>query len=363
MCNIKAYKIRPEINFYEAEYYLKNQSLNPCIIENLEVYNLVKDLTNKVYVSSKDQYEKQWKDFYLPLKRSGREINLPFSIMKYKKDFFCCFFQLGNLHIKKGNKDIEGFYKKIFQETIRFTQLIKDTKGEIVKKTVPYDFRTGKIKGKYVLNKVIPQKEKLEISKSYIHHLEKNLKARSCSLNEYLGVASICYKAAFGKEASGLKPLTMYKKWADTRDGGMLAIKDWHGKREFLNWYKNKKQVGSHPFEIIYSWSDLGIYLYPPSSYSSWRYSLMLHNYAQVGYFIRMVKALIENEVPFIAENLEEILDYLAGESYFTVNDYSDNFFFYVPSQEYKRKYFKHIEWEKLKILKWKNPMINRETY
>ncbi len=27
---------------------------------------------------------------------------------------------------------------------------------------------------------------------------------------------------------------------------------------------------------------------------------------------------------------------------------------FYIPSMEYKRKYFKHIEWEELKIPIWK---------
>ena len=65
-----------------------------------------------------------------------------------------------------------------------------------------------------------------------------------------------------------------------------------------------------------------------------------------------MVKALIKNKAPFIAQNLKEILDYLTGATYFTVNDYSDNYFFYAPCQEYKRKYFRHIKWDELKILK-----------
>jgi len=355
MCNIKVYKIRPKINFYEAEYYLKNQSLNPRIIGNLEVYNLVKDLTNKVYVSSKDQYEKQWKDFYLPLKRSGREISIPFSVVKYKKDFFCYFFRLGSLHIKKGKKETEEVYKKIFQEALRFIQLTKKTKGDVVKRTVPYDFRTGKIKGKYILSKIIPQKEKVEISEDYNHHLKKDLKTEGCSLNEYLGIASLCYKVAFGKKAAELKPLEMYKKWADTRDGGMLAINNWDSRSAFLNWHRSEKWTGSYPFEIVFSWRRHGIYLYPPSSYNSWRYFLRVTNCAYVVDFIKMVNVLIKNKIPFITQNLEEILDCLAGESYFTVNDYSDNFFFYIPSQEYKRKYFKHIEWEKLKILRRKD--------
>ena len=58
------------------------------------------------------------------------------------------------------------------------------------------------------------------ILNDYNHYLKKDLKTKGCSLNEYLGAASVCYKAAFGKKADGLKPLAMHEKWADQRDGG-----------------------------------------------------------------------------------------------------------------------------------------------
>lgn len=161
-------KINPKINFYEARYYLKSQSLNPHLIKNSRVYNLVKTLTSRTRPSCrKGQEEICWEDFYLPLKRSGKEISIPFSVVKYKRDFFCHFFKLGDLHIKRGEKQIEKAYKKIFQEAIRFTQLTRQTKGEIIKRTVPYDFRTGRIKGKYVLNKIFTQQEKAKIEKDY----------------------------------------------------------------------------------------------------------------------------------------------------------------------------------------------------
>ncbi|MCK4244294.1 MAG: hypothetical protein KAX20_01570 [Candidatus Omnitrophica bacterium] len=221
--------INPKINFYEIEYYLENRSLNPHLIENSEIYNSVKKLTDKVCFSSKDKYEKRWEDFYLPLRRRGKLISIPFGMIKYKRDFFCYFFHLGSLHIKRGNKIPEKIFRMTFQETIKFLRIIKKTNGDIVKRTVPFDFRTGKI---------------------------------------------------------------------------------------------------------------------------NWRYSLRVTNYAYAEDFIRMVKALVKNEIPFIAQNLEEVLDYLAGETYFTVNDYSENSFFYIPSQEYKKKFFKYIEWDKLRILK-----------
>ncbi len=342
-------KINPKINFYEIEYHLKNHSLNPYLIENSKIYNLVKKLTDKVCFSSKDKYEKRWENFYLPLRRHGKIISIPFSIIKYNRDFFCYFFHLGSLHIKRRNETAEKIFKMIFQETIKFLRIIKKTNGDVVKRTVPFDFRTGKIKGKYILRELISKREKEKILQDYKQHLEKDLKIPKISLNDYLTVAGLCYKAAYKKKAESLSPLQMYKIWADGRDGGMLSIKNWNSKREFMSWCKNGKWAGSHPFEIVFSWHRHGIHLYPPP-YNSWRYSLRVTNYAYAENFIRMVEALIKNKIPFIAQNLEEVLDYLAGETYFTVNDYSDNSFFYIPSQEYKRNYFKYIEWDELRI-------------
>lgn len=225
-------KINPEINFYEVEYYLKN-SLNPR-----EIYNLVKELTSKFYPSHKDSYEKRWEDFYLPLKRRDKEISAPFKIIKYKRDYFCYFFRLGNLRISRGNEKVEKIYKKIFQETLGFAQLIKKTYGEIVKKTVPYDLRTGRIKGRYIFDKILSLKEKERTKRDYNNLLKKNIKLKGCCLNEYLKTASICYKAVYGKKVADLSPLQMYKRFADGRDGRMLSIKNWASKREFSDWYK-----------------------------------------------------------------------------------------------------------------------------
>ena len=204
--------INPKINFYEIEYYLKNHSLNPHLIENSEIYNSVKKLTDKVCFSSKDKYEKRWENFYLPLRRHGKIISIPFGMIKYKRDFFCYFFHLGSLHIKRGNKIPEKIFRMTFQETIKFLRIIKSTNGDIIRRTVPFDFRTGKIKGKYILRKLISKREKAKISQDYKQHLKKNLKIPKISLNDYLAVAGLCYKAAYRKKIENLSPLQMYKK-------------------------------------------------------------------------------------------------------------------------------------------------------
>lgn len=67
-----------------------------------------------------------------------------------------------------------------------------------------------------------------------------------------------------------------------------------------------------------------------------------------------MIIALIKENIPFQADKLKSVLEFLAGETYFTVNDYSEHNFYYCPSKEYKKKFFPHIEWDEIKTVKWK---------
>ncbi len=67
-----------------------------------------------------------------------------------------------------------------------------------------------------------------------------------------------------------------------------------------------------------------------------------------------MAKALIKENIPFRAHEFKNVLDYFAGETYFTVNGNEEHNFRYIPSREHKRKFFRQIEWDKIKIPEWK---------
>lgn len=347
----KIVSIEPEITFTELEYYL--HGFGEKEIENTETYNMVRTLSDEALPSYQDKLDTIWEGFYLLVKREGRVIALPFGIHEYNKEFFVHFHLLGNLHIKRGEKESEEFYKNIFSEALRFMPVIKADE-KIIEKLIPYDIRTGKIKGLYVLEKVLSKNSKEKILKDYARHVERNPEIKEISLNEYLRTAGICYIAAYGKKAKSLSPLEMYKKWADGRDGGMLSIKDWSDRKEFQDWMDSGKDAGGHPFEIVFSWHRHGIHLYPPSSYQPY-YHLVVTNYAYATEFIKMAKALIKENIPFRAHEFKKVLDYLAGETYFTVNGYEEHNFRYIPSREYRKKFFRHIEWDKIKIPEWKN--------
>lgn len=183
--------------------------------------------------------------------------------------------------------------------------------------------------------------------------MKKNLQINNISLNDYLNVAAICYKAAYKKKTKRLSHLELYKKWTDGRHGGMLDIKNPDSKDEFADWHASGRWAGSHPFEIVFSWHRHGIHLYPPDRWKQ-QYLLTVTNYAYADDFVKMVKSLIKNEIAFQAANLDDVLDFLTGKKYFTVNSYNDLNLNYIPSKEHKKLYFRYIEWEEPNVVRFK---------
>lgn len=341
-----AIKFKPKLTHWDIDYFLHG---NEKAIKNSRIYSAAKKLASKAHPTFKDEYDTKWEYFYLPIRRRGT-ICVPLGLMKYRGEFFAFFRpSFKTIRISRGKEEAEDFYLDVFRETLRFLPLIKKHGTPLLERLVPYDIRAGKIKGRYVLEKPMSLKEKERLLSIYKQHMEKSLKLPSVSLNEYLEAAAVCYRAAFGKKTEGLKPAEMYKRWADGRDGGMLSIADKDGKEGFEQWHKKGGWTIGHPFEIVFSWHRHGIHLYPPSEDRP-HFSLRVTNYAYAGAFLQMLEALIEKNIPFQANAIEDVLNYLTGETYFTVNEYDEHFIHYIPSREHRKLYFKHVEWEEIKL-------------
>jgi hypothetical protein len=355
---------KPKFQYENLEYYLSHTNINDIKIENDEIYILLQELTDLAYPTCEDKYDERWEYFYVPVKKGRKTISIPIWIMRYNEEFFVTVQSFGNFHIKKETekketekketekKETEKFYKHVFAETLRFIPIIKKDES-IIQKTVPYDIRTGRIKGRYIMDELLSKHEKETILEDYGKHILNNHEIKDISLNDYLNVAAICYHAAYKDEAKNLSPVELYKNWADGRDGDMLSIKDWNSNEEFSEWRHSGMHIGSHPFEIVFSWHGHGIHLYPPDE-SLPCYNIRVTNYAYAQKFIEMIDALIKNKIMFKAHDLESVLDFLTGDTYFIVNKLTEHSFRYIPSREYKQKYFPYIEWDDLKIVKWK---------
>ena len=114
------------------------------------------------------------------------------------------------------------------------------------------------------MEEIMSQKEKKRILFQYNRHVTKQRGLeKGCSLNEYLNTAAICYRAAYPSKTKEKTLLDMYNRFADGRHGGMLDIKNKNSKKGFMQWYNGCRWIGAHPFEIVFSWHEHGIHLYP----------------------------------------------------------------------------------------------------
>lgn len=340
------YDFEPKYTFLQLQQNLPEE-FKSLQIKDSRLYKAIKTLTETAYPSQADDHDKRWLDFYLPLKRRDHFILVPLGIVLHHKRFFLAF-PHSDVEVLTGNEKNE-FYFGLIKQTMRFSEIVKKDAG-IVAKAIPYDIRTGRILGKYVMENLLPADKKEEILRMYGDHIKRRKRLRSISLDDYLNTAAICYRAAFGDKTDGLTAEHMYNGWADGRDCGMLEIKDKKSKKDFSSWLYHAWNCGGHPFEIVFSWSDLGIHLIPPSLDKHY-FVLKVSNYAYAMHFLEMIKALIHNKIAFKAYPLESVLDYLSGETYFTVNVYSKHSISYTY---WDRRLLKHIEWDEPNMLKWK---------
>ncbi len=353
----------PTFSFTKAYKHLR--LYGGADVKNDALYAKTAELAAKAGPSFDDQWDTKWQYFYLPMKRKGRLISSPFSLNLHRgKAYTFCFYGftsgMGYHSIEKGNEDVPDYYFQFIDETIRFIPMIKEYGTQLIERTFPHEWRTGRIKRKYTrpAHEIMSMEESDRINAAYQKHLEKKLTVSEISLNDYLNTAAIGYRAAFEKEIERidkeLTPLDLIKRWADQRHGGMLFIEDPDSKKEYMDWFLSDKWDGAHPFEIVYS-SPHGIYLDPPDEKHTF-FRLSVADPFYNGEFVRMAAAMVEHNIPFEAYGLAEALEYLTGESDMEVNTMGirEPSFQYETSRENRKKYFPHIRWDEIQALKWK---------
>ena len=178
------YNFEPKYTFSQLEQNLPQGFEEK--IQDGRLYKAVRRLTDKVYPTEENRYEKKWFDFYLPLKRRGYFILVPLGIVLYDKRFFLAF-PHSNVEVLTG-KEKNEFYLCLIQQTVEFSRILKKD-PRIVAKAIPLDIRTGRVLGKYVLKDLLPVEKKEEILKLYEGHVKRGKKSRGVSLNDYLNTS------------------------------------------------------------------------------------------------------------------------------------------------------------------------------
>ena len=370
MNGVKEKKDNKVLTYEELARSLKSESLSnsvkPITIKNTQLYTRVKELTEMAYPTQVNEQDKRWNYFYVPLKYHGKNAAIPMSVTGYNFGYYIYFpsdESLKPLRVTKGNSKYRSVYDKVISSAAEFLPSLVDIKS--LEEMVPYEFRTGKIKGKYIFGKERFKEEAEKILNEYeehIRHIDKlPMAGASISLNDYLRVVYIAYVAVFEK-VKEMSPIKAYEYLADFRHGGMLEIKDPDSTEQFNKWLSNNP-LGSHPFEIVAGFRLSGISLVPPipeSEHSSGEkyFVISVGDSTYYEIYLAMLKALMHEKVPVIAPQLKEVLEYLTGESYFLVNRYSSECISY---RDVRPEYRAYIEWDPLEVVKPKEAFDKRE--
>ena len=132
------------------------------------------------------------------------------------------------------------------------------------------------------------------------------------SLNDYLEVAAVAYRAirkeleerpsAFARpDIEHMSPREMYDRFAEKRRGVFLTLAP-DDKAAFRKWHRSGAWKGLHPFEIITS-SGGGICLYPSGDKPC--YKLMCNDEWLSRWYVKIVEAFRAHGIPVEASDLE----------------------------------------------------------
>ncbi|MFO8050817.1 MAG: hypothetical protein R6V01_03870 [Thermoplasmatota archaeon] len=343
----KRYRFKPYFNYEDAKSLFNHAGLIKSV-RNDRLHSLIKGVTDLLMPREQGEEDILWNGLYFPTRKNGKLVLIPASVRSYKQMFGLFPHGLSYFEFESGNMPINEELETMLSEIKQMMILIKQNGMGGFRGCVPYELRKGRIMGRHIFPELLPGEEKNELLSLY-HDRESRISCRDgISLFDYLFTASVCYEAAFGESASGSDPLERYKRWADGRDEGMLDIEDPESKEQFAEWI-NTRSRGGHPFEIVFSWSEHGIHLYPPGVCSK-EFILSYTNKFYMETAVKMAKGMIDKGIPFRFDQMEEAVSYMAGDTYIDVNSGGLYGFRYNHSEEMRKRYFDHIEWEPLDI-------------
>ena len=379
MNGVKEKKDDKVLTYEELAHSLEREplgdSIKPITIKSTRLYMRVKELTEMACPTQVNLLGKEWNYFYVPLKYHGENAAIPMGIMEHimedNSSYYSIYFPsselLKPLVVTEGNEQYPAVYDKVISSAAEFLPSLVDVKS--FEELVPYEFRTGKIKGKYTVGEQLFKEEAEEILNEYEEHIkhidELPMAGAGISLNDYLRVVHIAYGAVY-EEVKEMSPIEAYKHLADFSGSMMLLdIKDPDSAEEFNEWLLSDNPVGSHPFEILRGSQREGISLFPPmlgSKYSRKYFEIYVENSLDYEMYLAMLKALMQEKVPVIAPQLKEILEYLTGESYLLVNRHGSEGISYRDIRpDYFKYIFKYIKWDPLEVVKPKATFNKRE--
>ena len=304
---------------------------------SIEDFGDFEEYLNEGLVDTYEAFEQEWKDYYPDqVKWYG------FATAKYREEKFyyinsrLCFTisetDEPELNENFQEKDMERFLESLLyriKEEIR--KIKKDVSGynNYLEMNLSYHKRIGRLlRQKYweiLGNDAVRLDERLgedciQAMKTIVEKQirdEENQKIPEISADDFFRYCEICYDANdyFRETRKNLTPRDKYKYMADGRHGGLTEIEN-QSKKAFRDWYFGGGKTGAHPWEICRGGNSTHISLMVAESGSEWTLRLAGSSIVRVEETVKMAVALFKNNIPFILQEGEAILQMITGKDY-----------------------------------------------
>ena len=296
-------------------------------IENYGDYN--EYLENEL-VENQEDFEMLWKEEYPDSVKWYL-----FSVTHYNEEYFIFINSKLTLYIKKDLPKFKDSFNNqliswIDQAVDRCVDWIKkDTVGynQYVNQNLPYSKQTGRIlRQKYW--DIDPEEKEwilkgltmadIDILKT-ITELSENEEQTIFQDKMTSGIFFDCCK--MGYEAnnysyeSTLKPVDLYRKFADGRDFGLIELTP-DSPEAFEEWFNKREWQFGHPWEVCRGGNSTHISLYVDRQANSWRLSLAGKSRSRVAETVRFAIALYKHNISFKLWDAKEILAMISGTDY-----------------------------------------------
>lgn len=296
-------------------------------IEDFGDYN--EYLENEL-VENQEDFEKLWKEEYPD---SVKWYLL--SVTQYNGEYFIFIDNKLTLHVKNALPEIEDSCNNQLIAWIRQTVdscinwLKKNTVGynQYVKQQLPFSKQTGRILRKQYWDIDPEEKEwmlkgltnaDLDTLKTIVE-LSENEERTIFQDRMTSGMFFDCCKMGYETNSysydTELKPVDLYRKFADGRDFGLTQL-DPDSPEVFEEWFDKREWQFGHPWEVCRGGNSTHISLYVDKQANAWRLSLAGKSRGRVAETVRFAIALYKHNIPFKLWDAKEILAMVSGTDY-----------------------------------------------
>ncbi len=206
----RRYGFRPTLHHLDLLAVFGDREMR---FNNDGLYALAKRLPRLAEPSDRNEYDKRWISFHVPLRRDGRIIAVPMWAVEYGEGISFGIPRSGSMVMYRGSEALDHPERSILlRESIRLARILKRDGMPLLKRLVPYDYRTGRILGRYLLDKTMTSVQRKRHLDAYDILVRRNdQRTFELALRAIALVPPNCNvrQSGPGREALGSRPLRL----------------------------------------------------------------------------------------------------------------------------------------------------------